>query len=156
MIGKLNPAEIEQLLRQHVIGRVGCHADGLTYVFPVSYAYENGTIYCHVFEGLKMNIMRKNPEVCFEVDDTKDLANWKSVIAWGTFEELTTATQREKAVKVLNERRLPLVSSETMHLGSYWPFTSQEDTPEGILFQIRLTEKTGRFERSGNGSAFVS
>ena len=84
----MNAAEIEQLLQQQLVGRIGCHVDGLTYVVPVSYAYEGNYIYCHALEGMKINMMRKNPDVCFEVDNTKNLANWQSVIAWGSFEEL--------------------------------------------------------------------
>ena len=33
-------------------------------------------------------MMRENPWVCVEVDHMDNLANWRSVIAWGRFEEL--------------------------------------------------------------------
>ncbi|MEJ7679120.1 MAG: hypothetical protein WKG06_14955 [Segetibacter sp.] len=33
-------------------------------------------------------MMRKNPELCFEVDIMHDMSDWKSIIARGTFEEL--------------------------------------------------------------------
>jgi nitroimidazol reductase NimA-like FMN-containing flavoprotein (pyridoxamine 5'-phosphate oxidase superfamily) len=38
MIEHLDRAEIDDLLRAQVVGRVGCHAGGLTYVVPVIYA----------------------------------------------------------------------------------------------------------------------
>jgi nitroimidazol reductase NimA-like FMN-containing flavoprotein (pyridoxamine 5'-phosphate oxidase superfamily) len=28
-------------------------------------------------------MMRANPHVCFEVDHRENLANWRSVVAWG-------------------------------------------------------------------------
>ncbi len=148
MFEKMNTAEIEQLLQQQLVGRIGCHVDGLTYVVPVSYAYDGNYIYCHALEGMKVNMMRKNPDVCFEVDNTKNLANWQSVIAWGSFEELPRGTDRTKAIKMLRERKLPILSSQTMHLGSQWPFVSADDRIEGIIFRICLKEKTGRCERS--------
>src|SRR4051812_48063800 len=101
MFGKLNPEEIEELLKQQLIGRIGCHADGLTYVVPVSYAYDGTYIYCHTFEGMKVDMMRKNSNVCFEVDNTKTLSNWKSVVTWGSFEELPAGVSRQEALKVL-------------------------------------------------------
>lgn len=156
MLEEMNPAEIEELLHQQLVGRIGVHTGGLTYVVPVSYAYAEGCVYCHTFEGMKMDMMRKNPEVCFQVDNTKNLANWQSVIAWGLFEELPGEPGRREAIKILRARKLPIVSSQTMHLGSQWPFVSADDQVDGIIFRISLKKKTGRRERTQDGSFFAS
>ena len=149
MFGSLDHMEIEALLKRQLIGRIGCHAGGLTYVVPISYAYDGTFVYAYTFEGLKIEMMRKNPKVCFEVDDTRQLINWKSVIAWGEFEELTDEESQQKALKKLNERVLPLISSETMRLSPLWPFEIEErENMPGIFFRIRLTKKTGRFEKT--------
>ncbi len=52
-------------------------------------------VYGHTMEGMKINMMRKNPRVCFEVDVMQNMANWKSVIAWGEFEELSSEPGRK-------------------------------------------------------------
>ena len=156
MFEKMKAAEIEQLLQQQLVGRIGCYADGIIYVVPVSYAYDGNYIYCHTFEGMKINMMRKNPEVCFEVDNTKNLANWQSVIAWGSFEELPDGNNRNEAIRILRERKLPILSSQTMQLGSQWPFVSEGDKIDGIIFRIYLREKTGRYEKSSDGSFFAT
>src|SRR5579863_8191037 len=109
MVGELSPAEIEAVLRENVIGRVGCHAFGSTYVVPITYAYDDRNVYAHSANGRKLAMMRENPHVCFEVDRMDDYANWRSVIAWGTFSELY-GPQRQKALRVLVETmqsRLP-------------------------------------------------
>jgi len=36
MLGALNEDQIETLLRELPVGRIGCHADGITYVVPVN------------------------------------------------------------------------------------------------------------------------
>jgi nitroimidazol reductase NimA-like FMN-containing flavoprotein (pyridoxamine 5'-phosphate oxidase superfamily) len=155
-VGKLNLEEIEQLLKQQLIGRIGCHADGLTYVVPVSYAYDGDYIYSRTFEGMKINMMRRNPDVCFEVEDTKSLSKWRSVVAWGSFEELQEGLERKEAVRVLKGRKLPAMSSETMKLGSIWPFSSVDENIDGVIFRIRLKEKTGRYEESLNEPYFAT
>src|SRR5438876_5549045 len=101
MLGKLNDTEIEEILKHQVVGRIGCHSDGVTYVVPVSYAYDGKDIYMHTYEGMKLKMMRKNPHVCFEADTMKDMANWQSVIAWGEFEEITEPAERNKALQIL-------------------------------------------------------
>jgi len=68
MFGELSQNEIEDLLHQQVIGRIGCHADDTTYVVPISYAYDGQYVYGHTREGMKLNLMRKNRNICFEID----------------------------------------------------------------------------------------
>jgi nitroimidazol reductase NimA-like FMN-containing flavoprotein (pyridoxamine 5'-phosphate oxidase superfamily) len=148
MFGKLNTEEIEQVLMQQVVGRLGCHAHGITYVVPVSYAYDGSFIYGRSFEGMKINMMRVDPKVCFQVDIMNNMADWQSVIAWGIYEELKHTTERNEALQKLMDRRLPLLSSETTHLSPVWPFTPHDiNEIRGIVFRILVTEKTGRFEK---------
>lgn len=89
MLGDLKASEIEDLLCQNVIGRIGCHAFGKTYIVPITYAYDDGEVYAHSNEGMKLHMMRENPHVTFEVDCVDGAGNWKSVIASGVFQELT-------------------------------------------------------------------
>ena len=104
MLGTLTLLQIEEVIKGQIVGRIGCHANGMTYVVPVSYAYDGDYIYVRTFEGLKLDMMRKNPKVCFQVDDTHDMANWQSVIASGEFEELTNETEKKAALKILIDR----------------------------------------------------
>lgn len=148
MFENLDNGQIENVITENIVGRLGCHADCKTYVVPVSYAYDGKYVYVRSSEGLKIFMMRKNPNVCFQVDSLKDWADWKSVIAWGTFEELTNEEERNEGLKTLANRILPGLSSETMKLSPVWPFSTDDYTQiEGIIFRIRLTEKTGRCER---------
>lgn len=150
MIGELAIHEIEELLFRNIVGRIGCHAEGLTYIVPISYVYDGAYLYMHTREGLKTEIMRKNPEVCFEVDEMKNMANWKSVIVYGTYEELQGKELRNEALQKLMNRVLPIMSSATTHLSPNWPFP--EDNLEdirGIVFRIQVRKKTGRYEDNG-------
>ena len=63
MLGELTAEQIEAMLRAETTGRIGCHADGRTYVVPVTYAYESGCVYSHGFDGLKIRLTRSNPRV---------------------------------------------------------------------------------------------
>ena len=157
MFGKLAPNQVEEFLKKQFIGRIGCHADNITYVVPISYAYDGIYIYGHTFEGLKIDMMRKNPKVCFEIDDTNNLANWQSVVAWGEFEELKDGKERDEALQKLNARILPVITSATMHISPQWPFPAGDTSSiKGVVYRIRLTEKTGRFEKSSDQFFFAT
>lgn len=149
MLGSLNLLEIEKLLSKQVVGRIGCCHGNKVYVVPIGYFYDGEYIYCHTHEGLKIEMMRKNPKVCFQVDHFNDMANWQSVIAYGEFEELTDPLLRKNALQKLHERVLPMISSETVHLSADWPFIPKEiNKIKGVTFRILVEDKTGRFERT--------
>jgi nitroimidazol reductase NimA-like FMN-containing flavoprotein (pyridoxamine 5'-phosphate oxidase superfamily) len=149
MFGELNQIEIEEVLHREVVGRIGCHSDGVTYIVPISYAYDGENIFAHTHEGMKINMMRKNPDICFEVDSMQDMANWQSVICWGKFEELVKPGKRSDALEQLHQRILPNVASATVKLSSEWPFSPKDyNTIKGIVFRIQLINKTGKFENN--------
>ena len=157
MFGNLTDIEIEEVISSQVVGRIGCHADNTTYVVPVSYAYDGIYVYGHTPEGMKVAMMRKNPKICFQTDRMDDMANWKSVIAWGDFEEVVDPEERKDVVQKLFQRNLPLISSETAHLSPQWPFGSPEDSDvTGVIYRVRLEEKTGRYEKAINKTYFAS
>jgi len=149
MLGELSPEEIEEVLRSEITGRIGCHADGRTYVVPITYGYQRSYVYCHSPEGLKLRMMRKNPVVCFEVDRVEDLGNWRSVIATGRFEELS-GRDVVAAMDVLISRLGQVGDSAPTH-PSYLLRSSETAGVDGrpiVLYRILLTEKTGRFEKT--------
>jgi len=157
MLGKLSAQEIEEVLASEIVGRIGCHADDTTYIVPVSYAYDGDYIYGLTDEGMKVTMMRKNPDVCFQADHMDNMANWKSVIAWGEFEELVDPEERKRAIQKLINRDLPMISSETVHITPQWPFkTENTEEIKGIVYRLKLKEKTGRFEKSNGTSYFAS
>ncbi|UKJ06352.1 pyridoxamine 5'-phosphate oxidase family protein [Solitalea lacus] len=144
MLGALNTIEIEELLKSQTIGRIGCHANDTTYIVPVSYAYDGEYVYAHSRDGMKINMMRQNPEVCFEVEEIVNMANWESVIAWGEFEELTNEEERNKAMELLIKQLMPFIVSETV-LPSHGLGTMKV----AVVYRIRLSKKVGRFEKQG-------
>lgn len=156
MIGKLSSTEIDHLLESQFVGHIGCYDGDEVYVVPISYAYANECIYCHTNEGKKIDIMRQNPKVCFQVDKVDDLSNWNSVIAWGEFKEISDQEERNKVLQILLHSHMTATSSIQDHLGPAWPFSSKNQDEltkiTGILFKICLLRKTGKFEETSSTS----
>jgi nitroimidazol reductase NimA-like FMN-containing flavoprotein (pyridoxamine 5'-phosphate oxidase superfamily) len=98
---------------------------------------------------MKIDMMRKNPEVCFQVDSIKNLANWESVICWGRFHEITDTFEKQFAMQRIVNKVMPLMQGETVQPSH--GFIADEDQLSNdtdlILYKIVLTKKTGRFER---------
>jgi nitroimidazol reductase NimA-like FMN-containing flavoprotein (pyridoxamine 5'-phosphate oxidase superfamily) len=149
MIGKLTNHQIDEVLSLNVLGRIGCVADGRIYVVPINYAYDGKNIIAHSVKGMKIDMMRKNPNVCFEVDEMKNYTNWKSVIAWGQYQELTEERDRQAAMKLFVDRTMRLKISETATLPEINENRTHPRSPGNIkpvIYRIVLVEKTGRYE----------
>ncbi|WP_178985557.1 pyridoxamine 5'-phosphate oxidase family protein [Winogradskyella helgolandensis] len=148
MLGNLNNRQIEHVLHSLIIGRIGCHTDNKTYIVPITYAYDGKYIYGHTNEGMKIDMMRKNPMVCFEADVVDNMSNWRSVIAWGKFEELKTPEQRIEGMKIITDKVMPLMTGETTMSHSMTDSGQESiEALQGVVYRIKLTEKTGRFEK---------
>jgi nitroimidazol reductase NimA-like FMN-containing flavoprotein (pyridoxamine 5'-phosphate oxidase superfamily) len=151
MIGELTSEQIEHLLQTQAIGRIGCHANGITYIVPVSYVYHDNRVYGHSDEGLKLRLARANPEVCFEVERIENMCNWQTVITWGTYEELSG--EEAEGARVLLKQLLPILRSESAGLADdhsgYIEHRVHTSGGHGHFYRINLREKTGRFEIEG-------
>lgn len=151
MLGQLTPAEMEELLRNNMIGRLGCSDENMTYVVPISYLYDNGILLCHSRDGMKIEMMRRNPNVCFEVDEIRDYNNWRSVIAWGIYEELTTEEDITYARQFFTDYMLQMKTEATTappHLQEERFREYMPDYIPAIYYRIHLQKVTGRFERT--------
>jgi uncharacterized protein len=133
VIEELNDEQIDAFLREQVIGRIGMHADGRTYVVPIIYAWDGECIYVQTIEGRKVAMMRANPEVCFEAD-WYERGSWRSVIVDGTYEELTGADAEQALEK--------LVARFAGSTGGRRRPSAEGVQP--VAFRIRPTRMTGR------------
>lgn len=88
MIETLTREESDAFLRRQVVGRVGCSAGGRAYVVPVIYVWDGECVWVQSVEGRKIETLRANPAVCFEVDEYERGGGWRSVIVEGAYEEL--------------------------------------------------------------------
>ncbi len=149
MLGELNELQIDHLLLSQFVGRIGCADDNNPYIVPVTYVYDGKYIIGQTKEGLKLDMMRKNPHVCFEVDSMTNMANWQSAVILGTFEELD-GDDAEVARKYMFNHMWPLLTSTTIHAHEHEVSMGAVDDTNRVkplMYRIRVNEKTGRFER---------
>lgn len=144
MLGKLTSSEIDEVLTSNALGRIGCTNGNKIYVVPINYVYDGKYILAHATEGMKIDMMRTHPNVCFEVDEVQDFTNWRSVILWGTYQELPDERSRLAAMKLFNEKMIHVKISSTAHVQEQ----SAYGTAKPVIYRIVIAEKTGRFEKS--------
>jgi len=139
MISALNQEETRALLSEARTGRLGCVVAGGPYIVPVNYVFHDDRIYIHSLPGRKVDALRANPRACLQVDDVQDAYHWRSVIAFGRYEEVTDDGERQWAMRRLLARfpHLTPVESVPVHDGQ----------SSVILFRIDVEEMTGVGEK---------
>lgn len=105
-------AELESILREAVVCRVGLCDGEVPYVVPMNYGYRDGRVFLHsATEGRKIEILRKNPNVCLEFEKDVELIpaeaacsfsmKYRSVIASGKAVFLEDAKEKAQGLNVI-------------------------------------------------------
>ena len=77
-------SEIESIIRNSQVCRLGLADDGLPYIVPLCFGYRGDTLFFHsAKEGRKIEILKTNNQVCFEFDINPEVQAGKTACAWG-------------------------------------------------------------------------
>ncbi len=145
MKGKLNETQINNILLSQIIGRLGYTDGNKTYITPVTFVYDGKYIIGQTNDGMKLEAMRKNPNVCFEVDLISNLSSWQSVLLFGKFQELK-GTEEINTREYLFDHVLPLITNSRVHAHEHEvECTVEDDRVKTVMYRIKIYEKTGRF-----------
>ena len=136
---------IRALMEEALVCRIGL-ADGLTpYVVPMNFGLGEGCLYLHcATEGRKLEILRKNDRVCFEMDLLREIkqgsetcgwsARYESVIGFGRAVFLTDPDQKRRGLDRIMD-----------HYGAGAPFRYPDDVlARTTVIRIDITEISGK------------
>lgn len=141
----LSREEIDKILFSGFHAHLGCYHADEVYVLPITYIYDRGCIYSHTLSGKKLKMMRANPKVCVQVEDVTSLFNWRSVIAWGHFEELKReGEEAEQAIRLLKYKIAELNPYKN---ASSLEVEFEAQLSEAKVFRIKIDKVTGREEK---------
>ncbi len=104
--------EIEAILREAQVCRIAMCDRSEPYVVPVCFGYEDRKLYFHsAAEGKKIEALRANPRVCFEVEVDVEVrlgkvpcgsgVRYRSVIGRGRAELIEDEDEKRRALDVL-------------------------------------------------------
>lgn len=136
---------IENILREATVCRIGMSQDNVPYIVPMNFGYRGGVIYLHsAKEGKKIDMIKDNPLVCFEVEHKVELipsekpcewgANYYSVIGWGKAEFIDDSKGKEEALNIIMDK----YAKESDY--NY----SQNMLNAVKVIKIQITEMTGK------------
>jgi nitroimidazol reductase NimA-like FMN-containing flavoprotein (pyridoxamine 5'-phosphate oxidase superfamily) len=136
MTRMLSETEARNLIAGGKIGRLGCVDNGEPYVVPINYVFEDGSIYSHSLPGRKIEALRAHPRACLQVDEIENDFEWRSVIAYGNFEEIRVPSDRRSILSKLLARFPLLTPVESV-------MAKDASAPDSVVFRIIVDRITG-------------
>ena len=105
---------IDEILKKSEICRVAFSNDEFPYIVPFNYGYRDNALYFHsAGSGKKIDLIRKNNKVCFEITQSsrivkgKKACNWttkyRSVIGFGSIEIITETSRKVRGLDIIME-----------------------------------------------------
>lgn len=75
---------IETILKREKICRLALSSNDFPYLVPLSYGYADKTLYFHsANEGKKIELLKANPNVCFEIESNIGVVTDEIACKWG-------------------------------------------------------------------------
>ena len=139
---------LQEILQGAVICRIAMMDGDRPYILPVNYGYSDGCLFIHSApEGKKIDLLRKNRQVCFEVEDRPEIikgeracdwtTRYRSVVGYGEVEILTDEAGKRRGLEVIMAR----------HGAPDLIDFNQKNLDRMVILKLRITSMTGK--RSG-------
>ena len=134
--------EMESIIQRADICRLAFCDRGIPYVVPLCFGYRRGAVYVHsAREGRKLDMMRNNRLVCFEMDIDQELIRsidrcsmkYRSVIGRGLARIVEERDEKTEALDLImrHYRQVPFIYSE-------------ETFESTVIIKVEIKELTGK------------
>ncbi len=142
----LTREQTEDLLMTAQVARIAMAVEGEPYVVPVNYFYHEGKVYVHAaLTGRKLEMIKANSRVCFEVDEMIEVkpgeraceygAYFRSVIAYGHASLMAEGQDKVAVLNALTKRYAP---------HAHFDLVTEDDARHVAVIRIELDEISGK------------
>jgi hypothetical protein len=105
-------AAMEEIIHKAQVCRLALSKNGHPYIVPLCFGYKDNSLYFHsARQGKKLEILKKNNNVCFEIDIDRELVKgkkacncsmkYRSVIGFGKAELIEDIEQKRRALNII-------------------------------------------------------
>jgi len=136
---------MESIIRRAPVCRIGLSEDNVPYIVPLNFGYKDNFLYFHsAKEGKKIDMIRKNNNVCFEVDIEHKLVQGENPCDWSMKYYSVIGFGKAFLVEDYEEKRgaLDIISE---HYAGKSSFKYPEKTVNNIaIIKVKIEGMTGK------------
>lgn len=137
-IRDLTTDEIRALLARNNVGRLAFSFHDRVDIRPIHYVYRDNWLYGRTSRSDKLEALRHNQWVAFEVDEVRGPFDWESVVAHGSFYHVSKeASPQSLELRGEALELIRTIAPEALRQNDPVPFRTE-------LFAIAIDSLTGR------------
>ena len=137
-------SEIEGIIKKAIRCCIGLVDSDEPYLVPVCYGYERNALYFHsALEGRKVDLIKKNNRVCFEIDTDLEVVRTERGCNWSMKYRSVIGTGRARFLESDKDKAHGLALIMRQYAGD--DFTLPEAIPSSVLVvRIDIESMTGK------------
>ena len=125
--------EIESIMQRATVCRVAFSENDVPYIVPVNFGYKDDCLYFHsAAEGKKIEIIRQNNNVCFELDIDHEVVRSGTPCKWGMKYRSVIGFGKAFLVRNVEEKRKALNTIVKHYSGK------PSDYPESAISNVAI------------------
>ena len=138
-----DPKFIDKVLNEALYGNLGLSDNGKPYIVPMNYAWSENKIWLHsAIEGRKLDIIRANPKVCFQVSADTELITAENPCNYGMFYSSVVIFGTASIIEE-HEAKSAALEKLMQHLSKDFSYKfSEEETKRICIISIEPDEIT--------------
>ena len=139
--------ELESVLREAAVCRMGLCDEGKPYVVPMNYGYRDGSVFLHsATEGRKIEILRRNPNVCLEFEKDVELVPAEAACSFSMKYRSVIASGKAVFLEGTEEKSFGLNAIMLQYTGREFVFPPQA-LEKIVVLRVDLEECSGKHNR---------
>lgn len=136
--------EVAQILEQAQVCRLAMVDRGRPYVVPLNFGYRDRSLYFHSApEGRKIDVLKADPHVCFEVDELVKINKAARACDWGVSFKSVIGTGIARILEAPAEKKSGLDIIMAHYSGRPFDY-SEEMLAKTAVVQVTIHEMTGK------------
>ena len=140
--------QIEVILKRERVCRIALSENNIPYLVPLSYGYANKTLYFHSApEGKKIEILRANPKLCFEIESNLEVVPNPLPCKWGMKFETVIGDGSAEFIEDLSAKLEALKIIMNQYGSTYSDNIKTEILQNTTVFKVEIQSMSGK--RSG-------
>jgi len=135
---------IEDIIRNSLVCRLGMSRDDQPYVVPLCFAYSDNMLYFHsAGEGLKLEILQQNPNVCVEFDIDQEVIQGDKPCEWSMQYRSVIGFGKASFVEDLEEKRKGLDAIMKHYSGRSFEYV-EPAIESTCIIKVAIESMTGK------------
>ncbi len=136
--------EIEEIIGKARVCRIAFADGNEPYIVPVFFGYEDRTLYIHsAREGRKLDMLRRNNRVCFEIDADVDIIAGEKACQFSAKYRSVIGTGKARILKENEEKSRALQTIVKHYSGGEFTFTEAE-LDKVLVWKIEIEQFSGK------------